>query len=247
MSECNKTPILLFPCEVEEYGVVEAVIIQQIRNWTSYNQKQGSQPHFKDNEWWCRGTMKFWSDMTGISEKTLYNKFKSLEESGIIISGQYNKLPMDRTKWYRVNPSLQTGKSITPDLVNDNYPIGVNGTTPFEEMSFPLTEGTIPRSKEVEEHSTSLPFSSLLEKFNYPSNYSTRTIQNEWDKLTETEKKLSLQRADDFIQYQKHKGMETNLLWYLKGSRWEWDLTIKNKNRNIPNEELPDHLKVWKA
>jgi len=235
MSDCNKNPIMLFPCEVEEYGVIEAIIIQQIRNWTSYNKKQGSQPHFKDNEWWCRGTMKFWSEMTGISEKTLYNKFKSLEESGIIISGQYNKMKLDRTKWYRVNPSLQTGKSITPDLVNDNYPIKGNGTTPFEEMSFPLTEGTIPSNMNEMNVIHSISLQDLLDKFNYPKHMSNRGVKDMWDKYNNEERQTIISKADEYIKYNEDKGYSPNLKQYLKDG-WTWDLTIQTKNTKIKKQ-----------
>ena len=231
MSECNKNPIMVFPCEVEEYGVVEAIIIQQIRNWTAYNERQGSQPHYKDNEWWCRGTMKFWSEMIGISEKTIYKKFKSLEEDGIIISGQYNKMKLDRTKWYRINPSLQMGKSITPNRVNDNYPIGVNGTTPSEEMSFPPLEGTIPYDMNVM-NMNYIPFNTLLEKFNYPKDRSNRYIKDMWDNYSDEEKKTIISKADEFIQYTNKKGYKPNLKQYLTDG-WKWDLTTQRKSNNI--------------
>lgn len=38
-----------------------------------------------------------------LSLKTLKRKFKSLEDKGLLITGNYNKAKFDRTKWYRIN------------------------------------------------------------------------------------------------------------------------------------------------
>lgn len=231
MSDCNKNPIMIFPCEVEEYGVVEAIIIQQIRNWTTYNERQGTPSHNHEGHWWCYGSMTFWSEMTGINEKTLYKKFKSLEDDGLLISGCFNKLKLDRTKWYRVNPFLYTGKSITPNRVNDISPNRVNGITPSEEMSFPPLEGTIPNDMNVM-NMNYIPFNTLLEKFNYPKDRSNRYIKEMWDNYSDEEKKTIISKSDDFITYTKEKGYNANLKQYLKDG-WTWDLTTQRKSNNI--------------
>lgn len=236
MSECNKNPITIFPCEVEEYGVAEAIIIQQIRNWTTYNQKQGTPSHYQDGHWWCYGSMTFWSEMTGLNEKTLYKKFKSLEDDGLLISGCFNKLKLDRTKWYRVNPSLHMGKSISPNRVNDISPNRVNGITPSEEMSFPPLEGTIPRDMNVM-NMNYITFNSLLEKFNYPKDRSNRVVKELWDNLNDEDKKKVESKSDDFISYSKKNGYSPNLKQYLTDG-WTWDLTIQSESNKINKNKI---------
>lgn len=87
----------------------------------------------------------------------------------------------------------------------------------------------------------------LFEIFKSPE-FAKNKIMIEWIKLNEFEKKHALDKAEQWILWDKSRGNEnTNLMYYLKDRKWEWDLTIKNKKHKIPNEELPDHLKVWKV
>jgi hypothetical protein len=173
--------------------------------------------------------------MTGINEKTLYKKFKSLEDNGLLISGCFNKLKLDRTKWYRVNPILHIGNSITPNRVNDISPDRVNGIHQIEEMTFPLMEGTIPKNMN-EMNMNFIPFNSLLEKFNYPKDRSNRIIKEIWEGYNEEEKKQILSKVDDFISYAKGRGYNPNLKQFLTDG-WTWDLTIKNKTNKIEKKK----------
>ena len=239
MSECNKNPIMVFPCEVEEYGVVEAIIIQQIRNWTTYNEKSQSKEHYQNEHWWCYGSMTKWEELTGISKNTLKKKFKSLEENDIIISDNFNKLPFDRTKWYRLNPFVHMEKSIVSNRPNEIVSNRPNGEYPSDQVSldtgdqisFGLTEPTIPYDMNVM-NMNYIPFNTLLEKFNYPKDRSNRYIKEMWDNYSGEEKKTIISKADDFIQYTNKKGYKPNLKQYLTDG-WKWDLTTQRKSNNI--------------
>ena len=231
MSECNKNPITIFPCEVKKYGIIEAVIIQQIRNWTMYNEKSQSQQHYQDEHWWCYGSMCKWEELTGISKNTLKKKFKSLEDNNIIISGNFNKLPFDRTKWYRLNPSTHMVKSIVSNRPNGEYPSDQISLDTGDQISFGLTEPTIPMNMNGM-NMNYIPFHSLMEKFNYPQDRSNRYIKELWDKFTDEERQIIITKADDFIEYVNKKRYTLNLKQYLTDG-WQWDLTIQNKSNNI--------------
>lgn len=246
MMDCNKNPIMIFPCEVEEYGVVEAVIIQQIRNWTMYNEKSQSQQHYQNEHWWCYGSMSKWEELTGISKNTLKKKFKSLEDDNIIISDNFNKLPFDRTKWYRLNPSIQMDKSIVSIRPNGVYPSDQISLDTGDQISLGLIEPTIPSNKNELNVTGYIQLQELLDKFNYPKGMSINGVKKMWDEFTEIDKKTIISKADDFIKHNKRRGYDNNLKHYLNVG-WTWDLTIQRNNRKIPNEELPDHLKVWKV
>ena len=89
--------------------------------------------------------------------------------------------------------------------------------------------------------------SRLFEIFKSPD-YAKNKIMKEWIVLDEFQRKYALEKAEHYLLWEKSKGNAFfNLMYYLKDRKWEWDLTIKNKKHNIPNEELPDHLKVWKV
>lgn len=231
MSNCNKNPITIFPCEIEKYGVVEAIIIQQIRNWTMYNEKSQSQQHYQNEHWWCYGSMTKWEELTGISKNTLKKKFKSLEDDGIIISDNFNKLPFDRTKWYRLNPSVHMEKSIVSNRPNGEYPTDQISLDTGDQISFGLTEPTIPMNMN-EMNMNFIPFNSLLEKFNYPKDRSNRIIKQIWEDYTENERKEIMTKVDDFISYAKGRGYNPNLKQFLTDG-WTWDLTIQSKTNKI--------------
>lgn len=77
----------------------EAVILQQINYWTQKNS------NIRDGYSWVYNTMADWQKQFPWikSDKTLRKKFKSLEDKGLLVTGNYNKAKFDRTKWYRID------------------------------------------------------------------------------------------------------------------------------------------------
>ena len=76
----------------------EAIILQQIHYWLVKNM------NIKDGYSWVYNSIKDWNkQFKWLSEPTLKRKFKSLEDKGLLITGNYNKAKFDRTKWYRID------------------------------------------------------------------------------------------------------------------------------------------------
>lgn len=76
----------------------EAIILQQIHYWLVKN------INIKDGYSWVYNSIKDWNkQFKWLSEPTLKRKFKSLEDKGLLITGNYNKAKFDRTKWYRID------------------------------------------------------------------------------------------------------------------------------------------------
>lgn len=85
----------------------------------------------------------------------------------------------------------------------------------------------------------------LFDIFQSPE-FAKNKIMKEWIVLDEFQKKYALDKAEEYILWDKNRGNEsTNLMYYLKDRKWEWDLTIQKKNNKIPNDELPDSQKIW--
>jgi len=75
--------------------------------------------------------------------------------------------------------------------------------------------------------------SRLVKKFNSPD-YALDKITKSWILLSESDKYYALQKADDYLQWEKGRGNGFfNLMYYLNDKKWEWDLTIQNKNNKI--------------
>jgi hypothetical protein len=83
-------------------GINEAVILQQIHYWCEVNRKAGR--NFHDGRYWTYNTFDKWSEeFPWLSKRHIQNLFAKLEKDGYLISGNYNQMKMDRTKWYTLN------------------------------------------------------------------------------------------------------------------------------------------------
>jgi hypothetical protein len=104
--------------EAIKYGVEKAILLQHIRFWCVQN--EGKKDSLHDGRVWMYQSVEdmhkhypYWST------HKLHRMLKSMEDEGLILSGNYNKIGYDRTKWYSinlhsVNPQNGTSESATP-------------------------------------------------------------------------------------------------------------------------------------
>ena len=94
----NEYPLIVLPSLSKEIGLNEAIILQQIHFWL--NKKK----NFKDGRYWVYNTYEGWSEQFPFwSVSTIRRILGKLEDSELIMSGNYNKMGADRTKWYTIN------------------------------------------------------------------------------------------------------------------------------------------------
>jgi DNA-binding PadR family transcriptional regulator len=83
-------------CEV---GMDAAVIYQNIYFWVEKN--KANDKHFYDGTYWTYNSVKAFCELFPyMSNNQIRRALKTLEEKGYIITGNYNKVAYDRTKWY---------------------------------------------------------------------------------------------------------------------------------------------------
>jgi len=98
----DSPPLVLQKELVCMVGINEAVILQQIHYWCEVNRKAGR--NFHDGRYWTYNTFDKWSEeFPWLSKRHIQNLFAKLEKDGYLISGNYNQMKMDRTKWYTLN------------------------------------------------------------------------------------------------------------------------------------------------
>lgn len=91
-----------------EYGIECAILLKNIYFWIEKN--RANEKHFHDGNYWTYNSIKAFTELFPyISEKKARNALKKLENNGLIITGNYNKLSYDRTTWYAVTDK---GKSL---------------------------------------------------------------------------------------------------------------------------------------
>lgn len=94
----NENPVLILPSLAEKLGLNEAVLLQQIHFWLKMSRNK------KEGRTWVYNTYKDWqSQMPFWSNATIGRTIRSLEEKGLLISGNFNASKMDKTKWYTID------------------------------------------------------------------------------------------------------------------------------------------------
>lgn len=138
----------------KECGVNASILFSNIAYWIEHNKANGI--NFHDGHYWTFNSMKAFSELFPyFSEKQIKTALKKLEDDGLIMTGNYNKLPFDRTKWYAV-----TNKGYTilnqGNADEQNVPIDEtkksNEIRPEGQMRLDQKDRAIPDINEDEKH-----------------------------------------------------------------------------------------------
>ena len=85
-----------------KYGMVEAILLNHICFWLTKN--KANNVHAHDGRYWTYGTMKAFSEMYPyLTINQVRRALERLKEKELIIDGEYNTKPFDRTKWYTLS------------------------------------------------------------------------------------------------------------------------------------------------
>lgn len=84
-------------------GLNKAIFINQLNYWLEINEK--ADRNFENGYYWVYNTYENWAenDFPFWSVDTVKRVITSLENSGVVISANYNRMKMDKTKWYRID------------------------------------------------------------------------------------------------------------------------------------------------
>ena len=111
------SPLQVIPTLAVQVGLNEAIILQQLhfKLLISENERDGHKWVYKSYEEWQVGEFPFWS------VDTIKRAVRRLEDKGYIIaSSSYNRLKMDKTKWYRINYEKLQVLTKQDDLVGNS-------------------------------------------------------------------------------------------------------------------------------
>jgi len=112
----NDNPLIISPVLAVIVGLNESIVLQQVHYWVSKNGKM------RDGHLWTYNTIRDWHKQFPFwCRNTVQNTFNNLRDQGLLITGRYNKMNIDKTLWYRIDyKALQdkVNSSITQKLVN---------------------------------------------------------------------------------------------------------------------------------
>ena len=104
----NEYPLMVLPGLAKKIGLNEAIILQQVHYWLKTSAKQ------RDGKTWTYNTYQDWQKQFPFwSERTIRRTIKNLEDEGYLISGNYNKLAYDKTKWYTIDYEKLNAETVT--------------------------------------------------------------------------------------------------------------------------------------
>ncbi|CDR62149.1 hypothetical protein [Staphylococcus schweitzeri] len=99
-------PIQVLPKLAELIGLNEAIVLQQIHYWLN-NSK-----HEYENKKWIYNSYKNWEAQFPFwSNVTIRRTISSLEKQKLLLTGNFNKVGFDKTKWYTINYLVLEGVS----------------------------------------------------------------------------------------------------------------------------------------
>lgn len=120
----NEEPLQVLPTLAKKVGLNEAIILQQIHYWNRINEKNNR--NFYDGYYWTYNTYEDWQKQFPFwSTRTIQRAINRLEKLKLVVSGNYNELKLDKTKWYRINYKVL-------DILEE-YPSRHNGTIEMTE------------------------------------------------------------------------------------------------------------------
>lgn len=83
----------------QDYGIECAILIHHMQFWIGQNQRMGR--NFNDGRTWMYQTQKEIAAIYPYWSESMIQRFiKKLIDFGVIIKGNYNQTPFDRTVWY---------------------------------------------------------------------------------------------------------------------------------------------------
>lgn len=86
----------------KDYGVNASILLTNIYQLIEHNQANDIDYH--DGYYWISSSLKSFSQFFPfLTQRQIEVELKKLEKEGLIITGNYNETPFDRTKWYAIS------------------------------------------------------------------------------------------------------------------------------------------------
>lgn len=83
----------------KEYGIPEAILIRNFQFWIIHN--RSNEKHFYDGRTWTYNSVRALEELFPyMSRKVIYGALGRLQDKGVLLVGNYNEHPYDRTQWY---------------------------------------------------------------------------------------------------------------------------------------------------
>jgi len=143
-------PLVVLTELAVKIGLNEAIFLQQVHFWLekSTNIKNGHKWVYNSYPEW-RKQFPFWSVDT--IKRTVHN----LEKIGLLISDSFNKMTIDKTKWYRIDYAAV--ERISPTMGAKCTDDGLKLPPPIPENTTEITTTYLAKSEKPLKRETEIP------------------------------------------------------------------------------------------
>lgn len=108
-----------------QYGVDEAVFIQNLRFWLHRNEANGE--NFHENKFWSYNSRRAMAELFPYwTEKQIRRIVDKLKAAGVLETGCFNENKYDRTAWYTLRADLMIKKIPPKEQVEDSQGGGLD-------------------------------------------------------------------------------------------------------------------------
>lgn len=126
----------------EETSIIEAIILESLAFWVKKN--EANRRNYYDGRYWTYNSVKAYAELfPEMSEKQIGAALKKLESRGLIVTGNYNKLAFDHTKWYALTEEAYELLDLTPPP-SPAENAQVDSISQFGEIESPTVGNRIP-------------------------------------------------------------------------------------------------------
>lgn len=83
----------------KQLGINSAILLENIYFWIKKN--EANKKHYHDGKYWTYNSVEAFTKLFPyFTYDSIRYSLEKLEKAGFIITGNYNQMPMDKTKWY---------------------------------------------------------------------------------------------------------------------------------------------------
>lgn len=195
-----------------KYGVEKAVVLSNIRFWLNNNKNKDLTTVKHNGYYWMYNTAK---DMSNVlpyfTQSKVQRLLKQLEDDGVLIVGNYNKVKYDRTKWYTLSEFTYDENCITQtsELNNGN-----------EQIEQPIQDSkTNTKTNNKIDTCINIPFSDFWDKYDYCKGKKS-DVEAKWVSLSDEERTLTMESLDTYLLSTPDKTYRKYPMSYLNTEAW---------------------------
>ena len=223
----NKTQMHHFDVEdAMKYGVEKAVLLSNIKFWLNNNKNKDLSAVKHDGYYWMYNTAK---DMSNVlpyfTQSKVQRLLKQLEDDGVLIVGNYNKVKYDRTKWYTLSEFTydENCTTQTPELTIGN-----------EVIEQPIQDSkTNTKTNNKINTCINIPFSDFWDKYDYRKGKMS-DVEAKWLTLTDEERTLTMESLDKYLLSTPDKTYRKYPMSYLNTEAWNDEHIVPIANMATP-------------